>query len=59
MYIVILKIHVLLQTGKDQEYQKKIEQNQKAAEERTAKKRAKRWVDVRLQDGRQPQSESH
>lgn len=29
-------------TGKDQEYQKKIEQNQKAAEERTAKKRAKR-----------------
>lgn len=29
-------------TAKDQEYQKKIEQNQKAADERTAKKRAKR-----------------
>nr|XP_022344765.1 PRKR-interacting protein 1 homolog [Crassostrea virginica] len=29
-------------TGKDEEYLKKVEQNQKAAEERTAKKRAKR-----------------
>ena len=38
----LYKKKTILQTGKDEEYLKKVEQNQKAAEERTAKKRAKR-----------------